>query len=248
MFGCPEYLHRRTDVRQAVRLGNRALHHDLSVPGQRDARADVVAEVNDLPERARQTAAGMPVDCIPGRADLHPLRPQRYGNSAAARHRLDQRTFDWSIANGDADRATAVGNGLQPALEAVVLADETRDERVPRVLVHLLRRVELLDLAAVKYGDPIRHRERLGLIVSDVHHGDAEPLMQLPDLELHLLAQLFVERAQRLVHEDQLRLEHQRARHRDPLLLAAGELRRPPLAEAGELHHAQRALDPPGDI
>src|SRR5436190_12644777 len=121
MFGCPEYLHRRTDVRQAVRLGNRALHHELSVPGQRDARADVVAEIDDLPERARQTAAGMPVDCIPGRADLHSLRPQRYGNCAAARHLLDKRTFDRRVSYGDPDRATAVGNGLQPALQAVVL-------------------------------------------------------------------------------------------------------------------------------
>ena len=50
--------------------------------------------------------------------------------------------------------------------------------------------------------------------------------MQLADLELHLLAQLLVQSAQRLVHEDQLRLEHQSARHGDALLLAAGELPR----------------------
>ena len=108
--------------------------------------------------------------------------------------------------------------------------------------------IELLDLAAVKHRDAIRHRERLGLVVGDVDHGHAEPLVQPPDLELHLLAQLLVQRPERLVHQDQLRLEHQRAGHRDALLLAAGELRRPPLAEAAELHHVQRALDALGDV
>ena len=72
--------------------------------------------------------------------------------------------------------------------------------------------------------------------------------MQAPDLELHLLAQLLVERAERLVHQHELRLEHQRARDRDALLLAAGELRRPAAAEAAELHHVQRALDPLRDL
>ena len=82
------------------------------------------------------------------------------------------------------------------------------------------------------------------LVVRHVDHRDAEPLVQAPDLELHLLAQLLVERAERLVHQHELRLEHERARDRDPLLLAAGELRRPAAAEPAELHHVERALDP----
>ena len=83
----------------------------------------------------------------------------------------------------------------------------------------------------MKHSDTIRQRERFGLIVGDVDHGHPESLMQLADLELHLLAQLLVQSAQRLVHEDQLRLEHQRARHRDALLLAAGELGGSPFSE-----------------
>ena len=100
----------------------------------------------------------------------------------------------------------------------------------------------------MKHRDPIGHRERLGLVVGDVDHGHAEPLMQLPDLELHLLAQLLVQGTQRLVHEDQLRLEDQRAGDRDALLLAPGELRRAPGSEAAELHHAERAVDPLGNV
>ena len=45
-------------------------------------------------------------------------------------------------------------------------------------------------------------------------------------LELHLLAQLQVERAERLVEQQHLRPVDERAGERDPLLLAAGELAR----------------------
>ena len=100
----------------------------------------------------------------------------------------------------------------------------------------------------MEHGDAVRHRQRLGLVVRDVDHRHAEPLVQPADLELHLLAQLLVERAERLVHQHQLGLEHERARHRDALLLAAGELRRPAAAEAAELHHVERALDARVDL
>ena len=95
----------------------------------------------------------------------------------------------------------------------------------------------------MEHGDAVRHRQRLVLVVRDVDHRDAEPLVQPAHLELHLLAQLLVERAERLVHQHELGLEHERARDGDALLLAAGKLRRPPRAEAGELHHVERALD-----
>ena len=50
--------------------------------------------------------------------------------------------------------------------------------------------------------------------------------MDALDFDLHLLAQLLVERAERLVHQQQARRRNQGARHRDALLLAAGELAR----------------------
>ena len=59
--------------------------------------------------------------------------------------------------------------------------------------------------------------------------GDAEPLLQLLQLELHLLAQLAVERAQRLVAQQHARLDHERAGERHALLLAARELAGPAL-------------------
>ena len=55
-------------------------------------------------------------------------------------------------------------------------------------------------------------------------------------------------RAQRFVHQHQLRLEHQRPCQGHPLLLAAGQLRRVTLGEGIELHHAQHAFDPLADV
>ncbi len=49
----------------------------------------------------------------------------------------------------------------------------------------------------------------------DIDDGHAEPLVQLLQLELHLLPQLLVERAERLVHQHEARLEHQGPRQRD---------------------------------
>ena len=68
--------------------------------------------------------------------------------------------------------------------------------------------------------------------MGDVDDRHAEALVQTLELVLHLLAQLLVEGAERLVHEDESRVEDERARQRDPLLLPARELRRQPLLEA----------------
>ena len=57
----------------------------------------------------------------------------------------------------------------------------------------------------------------------------AEALLQVADLLAHLPAQPRVEIGQRLVEQQHRGLEHQRARDRDALLLAARQLRRQPL-------------------
>jgi hypothetical protein len=59
------------------------------------------------------------------------------------------------------------------------------------------------------------------MVMRDVDDRDAEFAMDALDLVLQLLAQRFVERAQRLVHQHGLRLEHQCARDGHALLLPA---------------------------
>ena len=63
--------------------------------------------------------------------------------------------------------------------------------------------------------------------------------MNVLDLILHLLAQLLVERAQRLVHQHEVGLEHQGAGHGDALLLAAGQLAGAAVAHLRQFHHLQ---------
>ena len=110
-------------------------------------------------------------------------------------------------------------------------ADEAADEEVDRVVVQLLRRRHLLQLALAHHGDAVAHRHRLDLVVRDVDRGHAEVVLEPADLRAHLHAQLGVEVRERLVHQERLRLAHDRAAHRDPLALAAGERARLALEE-----------------
>ncbi len=103
-------------------------------------------------------------------------------------------------------------------------ADEPGDEGRRRPLVDALGLVDLLDLAAVHHRDPVRHRQRLLLVVRHVDERDADLPLDALQLDLQALAELQVERAERLVEQEDLRQVDQGAGERDPLLLAAGEL------------------------
>ena len=124
-------------------------------------------------------------------------------------------------------------------LERVERADEVGDERRRRLLVDLARAADLLDPAAVHDRDPVGHRERLFLVVRHVDERRPELVLDPLQLELHLLAQLHVERAERLVEQQRRGPVDERARERDALLLAARELARPPALEPFELDDAQ---------
>ena len=124
-------------------------------------------------------------------------------------------------------------------------AEEAGDERRRRALVQLLRRAELLDAAAVHDRDRVRHRHRLLLVVRDVDERDPDLVLDPLQLELELLAELQVERAERLVEQENPRLVHERARERDALLLPAGELLRLALCEPREADQLEDLLHAP---
>ena len=105
-------------------------------------------------------------------------------------------------------------------------ADEPRHEQVARVLVELLRRGDLLQDAGAHDGHAVAERHGLGLVVGHVDRGRVEALLQARDRGAHLDAQLGVEVGERLVHEEGLRLAHDRAAHGHALALAAGEVGR----------------------
>ncbi len=101
---------------------------------------------------------------------------------------------------------------------------EVGDHAVGRPGIDLLRRAVLLQPAAVDHRDVVGQRQRLGLVVGDIDEGDAGAALQALQLDAHLLAQLGVEIGQRLVEQEDFRLDHEAARERHALLLAAGQL------------------------
>ena len=111
---------------------------------------------------------------------------------------------------------------------------------VAGLVVDLLGRADLLDPALVHDRDPVAHRERLFLVVGHVDERDADLALDALELELHRLAQLEVERAERLVEQQRARVVHERAGERDALLLAAGELAGLAVGEVGEPHDLEQ--------
>ena len=89
------------------------------------------------------------------------------------------------------------------------------------MVVDLARAPYLLDLPAVHDGDPVGHRKRLVLVVGHVHERRPQLGLNPLQLELHLLAELHVQGAQRLVEQQRGRLVDERAGQSNALLLAA---------------------------
>ncbi len=124
--------------------------------------------------------------------------------------------------------------GRQLGIEEVGGADETGDERRGRSVVDLLGCAHLFDAAFVEHRDPGAHRQRLALVVGDEHERDADGVLDRLELDLHLLAELEVERAERLVEQQHSGLVDQRPGERDALTLPAAQLVRATFAELAE--------------
>ena len=113
----------------------------------------------------------------------------------------------------------------QPA-ERAVLADELRDEVVGGVRQDRVGGVVLGEHAAgAEDRDPVAHLDRLVDVVGDEDHRLRDLAVQPPELLLQARARDRVERAERLVHQEQRRVGGERAGEPDALALAARELR-----------------------
>ena len=174
----------------------------------------------------------------------HLLRTDRDGDRLPGRERRARVTHEERfLGEPRLDLPAAILAGRDLPLDDVDVADELGDEARPRPLVELARRGDLDEPAAIHHRDAVGHGHRLLLVVRDDEEGGAEPDLDVHELELGLLAQLPVERRERLVEEQHLRLLRQRAGERDPLALSAGELVRPAVGKALELHELQHLGD-----
>ncbi len=113
---------------------------------------------------------------------------------------------------------------------------------------HGARLAQSLDPAGAHHHQQLRKAERFRLIVRDIDRGEAEPVLQLFQLEPDLVPQQGIEVGQRLVEQHQPGLVHQGAGQRHTLLLAAGQLRRRPVDPPGEPHLPEHPRHPFADL
>ncbi len=83
-------------------------------------------------------------------------------------------------------------------------------------------------------------RDRFQLRVGHVDEGDPQLPLHAPQFAAHLQAQIFVERRQRFVQQQDARIGDQCARQGNALLLAARELRRQAVGERLQMHLLQQ--------
>ena len=122
-------------------------------------------------------------------------------------------------------------------------ANERNDERRSRAVVKLFRRADLFDAAFVEHDDAIGELHRFILIMRDEDRRQSRLLMDVAQPAAQILAHARVKRAKRFVQKQHARLDGERARERDALTLAAGELRRKAAAKSVKLHELQKLRD-----
>ena len=86
------------------------------------------------------------------------------------------------------------------------------------------RRVELDEPALDDHADPLGEHGGVLEVVGDEQRRESELAQQLAQLAAHLGLRVRVERGERLVEQQHLRVARERAGERDALALAAGEL------------------------
>ena len=173
---------------------------------------------------------------IVGGLELHVLRAQ---HDVHVRVFTEARIHAREIAPEEAHQLIA----HHCAGHDVAVADEIRDEGGLRLVVDILRRAELQDVPRAHHGHAVAHGQRFLLIVGDEDEGDAALALDALELQLHLAAELEIQRAQRLIQQQHIRLVNQRARNRHALLLAAGKAGNAALFKARQTDQRQHAAD-----
>ncbi len=109
--------------------------------------------------------------------------------------------------------------------EDVRRANEAGHERRARAEIEFVRGIHLLDTAIIEPRHPIRHRQGFALVVGHENKGDAQLLLQFFQFKLHLLPQFQVQRPEGFIQQQNPGLIDQRPGYRNPLTLAARQLR-----------------------
>ena len=115
---------------------------------------------------------------------------------------------------------------------------EFEDEAVGRFFVDVIRRADLAnDAAFVEDSHAVGDGQRHLLVVRNVKNGEPGVLLQLLDLEAHLLAQVGVQVGERLIQQHYLRAGDERPGESHALLLPARKLEWQPVFQPFQPDH-----------
>src|SRR6266404_3343476 len=109
-------------------------------------------------------------------------------------------------------------------------------------MIDVFGRADLLDVSIVHHDDSVGELERLFLIVGDEDAGDFDLVVEAAEPAAKFLADLGVERAERLVEQQYFGFDRECASECDSLTLAAGKLRRIAVGKEVELHEFQEVV------
>ena len=131
---------------------------------------------------------------------------------------------------------------FDPAVKHIDVAEEVHHELGGRIVEHFGRRADLFDPRLVHHHHAVGHFQRFFLVVRHQHAGHVQFVVQAAQPVRAALAHLGVERSERFVQQQHLRLDGQRPGQRHALPLPAGQLRRIAVAEAVQLDQLQQLV------
>ena len=201
-----------------------ALYHDLIITGQHCR--DLI--IHAFKDRRIHNACNL---AFLRSSDQHVLRAHYHIHTGILRHivhtgkRISEKTHRHRRCHA--------------SLKNITLADKISHESILRLVVDFFRRPDLLDCSIRHDYDFIRHGKRFFLIMRHIDKGDPQLVMHGFQFQLHLLAHLQIQCAQRLIKEQDIRFINNRPGNGDALLLSAGKRGYPPLFKPFQIHDFQ---------
>ena len=204
----------------------------------RQAQAESLERAVEAAVLHDRLAQKRPAERLGGGLHRHVLRPEQHLHAA----RAGQGRRPGAERKVHGAQAHAVRGHL--ADHQVGRAEEGRDELGLRVQVQLVRRADLQEPAKVHDADAVGEIERLLLVVGHEDGGDTEGALDGAHRAPQIDADAGVQRAERLVQQQDLGPVRQGARQGDALLLAAREFQREAPAQPGQTHHLEELVAP----
>src|ERR1700677_1646384 len=176
-----------------------------------------------------------------GRQNIDRFCGHREACRASSAHRHSGRAG--KLAEGRIQPATICIRRNYLAVYQRIAPDELRHELAARAGVKLVGSADLFNTAGVHNDDAVRKSQRLGLGMGHEDERNAQMALQQLELVLNALAQIGIERTQRLIEKQDVRLDYEGAGERDALLLAARQPLRLEVADVGQAKFFENAFN-----